>query len=148
VASNRAEVTFRGLDELTRRLQEIDVQLLSEAGNALRAEAEIEMTEAKRRTPVATGALRASGHVEGPEQGTSSAVSYSSAEGAKFVAGPNRGDISVRMVFGGPAAEYAVLVHENIAAFHKNGQAKFLESVLMESAPYLADRVAKRMAKS
>ena len=38
-----------------------------------------------------------------------------------------------------------VTVHENLDAFHRVGQAKFLESVLVESRPYLAARVARRM---
>jgi hypothetical protein len=122
-----ADITLKidGLDQLQRRLTELAQGLGAEVGNALRAEAEIEMTEAKRRTPVLTGALRGSGHVTGPTF---------------------RGrDITVELKFGGPAAPYAVAVHENLEAFHKNGEAKFLERPLMESAPHLAARVARRI---
>lgn len=122
-----AEIALKieGLDRLQAKLQELAQGLGVEVGNALRAEAEIEMTEAKRRTPVLTGALRGSGHVTGPTW---------------------RGrDVTVELKFGGPAAPYAVAVHENVEAFHRNGQSKFLESVLFESAPHLAARVARRI---
>jgi hypothetical protein len=92
---------------------------------ALYAEGNIEMTEAKRRTPVATGELRASGFVSIP-------LVYGNL-------------IQVELSFGGPAAPYAIYVHEDLEAFHnKVGEAKFLESTLKESAPYLMDRVARR----
>jgi allophanate hydrolase subunit 2 len=117
------DVGIKGLDKLDKQLGLLVQELPHAVGRALRAEAEIEMTEAKRRTPVDTGALRDSGTVEGPDS-----------------------DGVVRMYFGGPSAPYAVVVHEDLEAFHDDGQAKFLESVLMESVPYLAERVAARMA--
>lgn len=107
------------------RLLLLTKALPEEAGRALREEAEIEMTEAKQRTPVLTGALRASGRVEGPD-----------------IQGYN---IEVKMRFGGPSVNYAIKVHENLEAYHRNGQAKFLESTLRESARYMADRVARRI---
>ena len=83
------------------------------------------MTEAKRRTPVRTGVLKGSGHVTGPIW--------------------HGRDVTVELKFGGPAAPYAVAVHEGVDVFHKNGEAKFLERPLMESAPHLAARVARRI---
>ena len=121
------EVSFTGLDRLERALARIADGIVDEAAHALQAEAEIEMTEAKRRTPVKTGALRGSGHVD--------KVRRSGRE------------LSVRLAFGGPAAPYAVQVHENLDAWHRVGQAKFLESTVLESAPYMATRVAARIAK-
>lgn len=96
------------------------------AGAALYVEAEIEMTEAKARTPVDKGALKSSGYVHPPQY---------------------RGrEITVEMGFGGPAAPYAVYVHEDLDAWHKPpGQARFLASVVDESAPYLLDRVGRRL---
>lgn len=49
------------------------------------------------------------------------------------------------IVAGGPSAPYAIYVHEDLEAFHKVGQAKYIESVLMESRPFMAARVAKRI---
>lgn len=119
------ELKVTGLQDLERRLQSLGQDIADQAGNALRAEGEIEMTEAKRRTPVKTGALKGSGHVTGPRW---------------------RGrDVSVTLAFGGPAAPYVIPVHENLQALHPVGQAKFLESVLNESAPFMADRIARRI---
>jgi hypothetical protein len=118
-------MTVEGMDRVIARLERLAQRFPDEVGNALRAEAEIEMTEAKKRTPVKTGALRGSGHVTGPERSWR--------------------DIAVVLSFGGPAAPYAVRVHEDLTAFHRVGQAKFLESVLRESEPYMAARVAHRI---
>jgi hypothetical protein len=93
---------------------------------ALYQETQIETTEVKRRTPVDTGELRASVHVVGPF---------------------SQGDrIWTLIACGGLAAKYAVYVHENLEAFHKVGQAKFLESVILESRPFMAKRVADRIS--
>jgi hypothetical protein len=93
---------------------------------ALYIEAQIEATESKKRTPVDTGNLRASHMVTEPVI--------------------NGDSISVQIVVGGVSAQYAVFVHENLEAFHEVGQAKFLESTLLESRPYMAARVAKRVS--
>lgn len=69
------------------------------------------MTDAKERTPVDTGALRNSGHVMQPEM-----------VGRTIV---------VRLRFGGPAAPYAPLVHEDLTMPHRVGTAKFLELAML-----------------
>lgn len=117
----KLQIQIRGLDGVNNQLAALISQAPELGGKALRAEAEIEMTEAKRRTPVDTGALRDSG----------------------FVDGPNNGEVT--LTFGGPAAPYAVEVHENLEAYHDDGQAKFLEGAVMEALPYLVERVAERM---
>lgn len=119
------QVTVVGMEKLRARLAAMAKRIPNEVARALFAEAQVEMTEAKRRVPVDTGALRASGHVGNPQ------VVWR--------------DITVRLAFGGPAAPYAIKVHEDLSAYHKTGQAKFLESVILESAPYMAKRVAKRI---
>jgi hypothetical protein len=50
--------------------------------------------------------------------------------------------IQVRLVFGGPAAPYAAIVHENLTAHHPVGQAKYLESVALERRPGMGKEVA------
>jgi len=107
------------------RLERMANAIPGQVGRALYEEAQIELTEAKRRTPWDTGALRASGKVNKPE-------------------GSGR-ELSVKIEFGGPTAGYAIYVHEDLEAFHPYGQAKFLESTLLESAPYMAERIAKRL---
>lgn len=117
------EIRVAGTARVERGLQQLYAQFGPVAQRALRAEAEVEMTEMKERTPVRTGALRASGRVEDL----------------------GGGEVGVRFLFGGPAIEYAAEVHENLDAFHRVGQAKYCESVLEESMPYLLPRVAARM---
>lgn len=92
------------------------------AARALRSIGEVWMTLAKRRTPVDTGVLRSSGHVRGPEK-----------IGTVW---------QVVLIFGGPAAPYARTVHENLTARHKVGQAKYLESVVLERRPTFAREIA------
>lgn len=113
---------MRGADQMIAKIRKIADKFPDRVGAALYREAQIEMTEAKRRTPVDTGRLRASGQVGEPER-----------SGRR---------LSVELSFG---TDYAVYVHENLEAFHKVGQAKFLESVLNESAPYLGARLAARV---
>lgn len=117
--------TVTGLDKVQQRLARLAQQIPNEVARALYEEAQIERTESMRRTPVDTGALRASHHVTTPR-----------------ISGR---EISVTIEVGGSAAPYAVKVHEDLEAFHRVGGAKFLESTIMESAPFLARRIAKRI---
>lgn len=114
-----------GVDGVVNRLVRLMQAVPLAVGRALTQEAEIEAAEAKKRTPVDTGALRSSGHV--------TPVDYT---GQKA---------SVAIVFGGVSVDYAEKVHEDLEAFHRVGQAKFLESVIVESEPYMLDRIARRL---
>lgn len=105
--------------------------------SAIYTESNIEMTEAKRRTPVSPlpaprgvvpGTLRASGTVSEPER-----------------SGRN---ISCTLSFGGEgsgAQDYARVQHENPDFFHTTGQWKYLESVLNESRSFMGARLARRV---
>lgn len=115
-----------GSFELGRKLRQLANSVPRVVADALYEEAKIEMKEAKRRTPVLTGALRDSGMVMKPE------VSVSN-------------EISVTLSFGVPGPYYAIYVHENLEAVHETGQAKFLESTILESAPFMAQRIANRI---
>jgi hypothetical protein len=129
---------LKGSEEVIGKIQAAMLQIGVKAEAALYQVAEQEMTESKKRVPVDLGNLKNSGHVQHPER---------DAEG-----------ISLKMGFGGPAGAgnvggetnkedvgYAIVVHEDLEAFHKVGQAKYLESVLQESAPYLLERIANRI---
>jgi hypothetical protein len=105
-----------------KRLQERFPDMVTAA---LFQETEVEVKEVKRRTPVDTGTLRNTVRQVGPRK-----------EGRKII---------TFIAAGGPAAPYAIYVHEDLDVFHKVGQAKFIESVIMESRPYLAARVARRI---
>lgn len=106
----------------TAKVQVFTEGMLRAAAGALREEHELGMAEAKRRTPVDTGTLRASGTVFPTEVSGSTLVS--------------------RGGFGGAAAGYAVIVHENLTARHPSGQAKFYESALLDRARGAGARLA------
>jgi hypothetical protein len=125
MARGLIEFDIAGADKVRANLARLSTKLSDVAGRALREEAEIEMTEAKERTPVDTGALRASGRVLGPTVGGE--------------------DIEVQLVFGNASVDYALHVHENPDALHPVGQWKYLESTLVESASDLPDRIGRRI---
>lgn len=121
-----ADVTkFVGADKALAQLKKLQVFSPNEFARALSQEAQIEVKACKQVTPVKTGALRASIHLEGPER-----------EGRT---------IRAWIVAGGPTVDYALIVHEDLDAFHGNGEAKYIERPLRESAPYMAARIAKRI---
>ena len=120
-------IAITGTNQMAVRLSTITNRLATAQKMALFTEASIEMVEAKRRTPVDTGALRSSGMVHAP---TVTVL-----------------NTSVRLTFGGPAVQYAWHVHEDVHAFHRVGQAKYLESVLNESRPFMGARLGRRIAK-
>ena len=130
----RVDIEIKGLAEANLKVQELIASDIKAGVMALREFAETEMTEAKRRTPVDNGILRDSGHVKTLD------------------------DFTLQLGFGGPAGSgnldrvtnkkdvgYALVVHEDLEALHTVGQAKYLESTLLESIPYMAERVAKTM---
>lgn len=114
-----------GAKEMRAKLARIRDKFKDRVAAALSIEAEIEITEIKRRTPVDKGPLRASVHQEGPTR-----------EGRT---------VTTRVVAGGPAAPYAIYVHEDLTAIHPVGQAKYIESVILESRAYMGARVARRI---
>lgn len=129
---------FRGVREAEAFFRRVVREVPDDAAASLYQEGQVEMTEAKRRTPVwnparkvpaghAPGSLRASGQVHPPER-----------EGRT---------ITVLLSYGNELVDYALYVHEDLEAFHATGQAKFLESTLSESAPHMGERVARRMKK-
>lgn len=114
-----------GIEEMYKKLSKLEGFSPNAFGQAMYQEAQVEMTESKKRVPVDTGTLRASGFVEDPKR--------------------QWRNISVTMGYGGAAEAYALIVHEDLEAAHTVGQAKYLESVLQESAPHMAARIAKRI---
>lgn len=119
------EVDIVNVAQVTAALRNAGAAIRREAVAGLYQVAEEEMAEAKRRVPVDTGALASSGYVTEPREAGN--------------------DVNIGLGFGGPAAPYALVVHEDLSAFHEVGQAKYLESTLVESAPYIAQRVARRI---
>lgn len=121
-----ASFRITGVEKLEAALRASGRRANALGASALYEEAELVMGDAKEQTPVDTGALRASGHVAQPT---------------------TTGDRSVvEMGFGGAAAPYAVIVHEDLSAAHAPGtNAKYLERPLLAAVRGMASRMAKRI---
>ncbi len=114
--------SLNGTAQFTTRLRRFPLAYKEQVvAPAMDAEQRIELDEMKRRTPVDTGDLRDSGEII-------PAV------------------VTARLVTGGFFFDmpYAAIVHEDLEAFHRVGQAKYAESVIRESQPYYGERLAKR----
>jgi len=132
-----ASVRLLGANEMIKKLRAIAKQYPDVVAAALYREAQIEVTEMKKRTPVDTrpnqyyggraphpGQLRNSIHVEVPERRWRT-ISVTIATGAHV--------------------PYAIFVHEDPDAIHPVGEWKFMESVLRESQSSMAGRIARRV---
>lgn len=116
----------RGLVQMEQALRRIQNQFKDEIPRALREEGERIMTISKQEfVPVDTGNLRASGTVSD----------------ARRVGR----DVVVDLFFGGPAAPYALEVHENVDAGHRVGSAKYLEIPLNAAIPGMLNRISRRL---
>jgi len=118
---------LEGVTELQRALRQLGPKAESALKRSLTTEAEKIMARAKRLTPVDTGTLRATGHVQRPVL--------------------ERDRIEITLGFGGPAAQYAIYVHEGTEMNFTVGQAKFLEQPVNEAARGLADRLAREVRR-
>jgi hypothetical protein len=117
-------IELTGEEKVRARLLAYANQIPEICESALYEEGSIEMTESMRKTPVDTGALRASHTLKTKRRGN---------------------EISAVIGVGGPAAPYSVYVHEDEDAHHPVGEAKFLESTILQSKPYMATRLANRI---
>lgn len=81
------------------------------------------MAASKPLVPVDTGSLRASGYVEEP------VITGTSFEGKRITVNFGYGGVASKInpKTGEPTGKYALIVHENLEAFHKVGIPKFLE---------------------
>jgi hypothetical protein len=113
------------IGDVLGNIKKLDHTVPLVAAAALYQEALVVQKESMKRTPVDTGALRDSHQTSLPKwQGQ---------------------NLEVTIQVGGPAAGYAVIVHEDMEAVHKVGEAKFLERTIQESEPHMLERIAKRM---
>lgn len=136
---------LKGVKEMQAVLRKIVEKFPDRVAAAIFLEASIELSEAKRRCPVAPdgGTLRASGRVHEPVR--------------------SGNNISVTLSFGGGAIDYAIAVHEHLSehsppswiaaeesgsGIHWNAAGtgpKFLEGPLNESRPHMGARIAQRV---
>lgn len=136
---------LRGASDMIEKIKQFAARFPDRVAAAVYQEAQIVMTESKRRCPVAAdgGVLRASGSVSKPER-----------EGRQ---------ISVTLSYGGAADAYAIAVHEHLSEHsppswiraEENGHPvqwttpgtgpKFLEGPINEALPELNGRLAARL---
>jgi hypothetical protein len=114
-----------GAAAMKKKFERLKEKLPDEVGRALYEETQIEEKEVVRRTPKETGDLRSTVHIVGPIR-----------EGRT---------VYCLILAGGPDAPYAFIVHEDLDAHHDVGQAKYIESVLMESRSFMGVRVMNRI---
>jgi len=114
-----------GATAMTARLKKMAQDVPKELDKALYKEALDIFRKSQRLVPVDKGFLKASGVVEGP-------INH-----------------EVLIGYGGPAASYALYVHEDPNAMHKSGKTyKFLEIPFMENQKDFAERLADQIDPS
>lgn len=120
-------VTLTGVAATRDILQAAKENAGALAATALYQEALLMMADSQEQVPVRWGTLRGTGTVYAPtRQGTS---------------------IEVILAYGGPAAEYAWIQHENLALHHSEGEkAKYLEDPVMARARTIDAELAARMS--
>jgi hypothetical protein len=124
-------VEVSGLPKVMKALKSLGDKGPKAMGGALFREGESIMGDSKEKfVPVITGNLRSSGHVDKPKITTKGA--------------------SVELGFGGPAAPYALAVHENpntgkTAEGSRVGEWKYLETPYKQHLKDMDERVAKDM---
>lgn len=117
-----------GKDKLIANMHNVLVREPEVLARAMYVEGESIITDAKNECPVRYGVLRASGHVQEPVIGDRI--------------------VTVKLGFGGPAAPYAVFVHENLEASHAVGKAKFLEDPMNRHAATMLQRIGEEVSVS
>jgi hypothetical protein len=128
-------VAVSGVLEMVANLRNFKKNFPGHVAEAMRIEAEVDAIECKKRSPVYTGPVTPSSPIPGVLQDSI------------HVEGPNfKNDIIyVEIVAGGEAGAYAIPQHENLTYHHEIGQAKYIESVMMESRDTMAARIAKHI---
>jgi len=132
-AAPKFHVTARGLPQVKKALKKLRDKGPKVMGGALFREGESIMGDSKEKfVPVVTGNLKSSGHVQLPKI---------TPRGA-----------SVELGFGGPAAAYALTVHENpntgkTAEGSQVGEWKYLETPYKQHLKNMDQRVAADMRK-
>ena len=126
------KIEIVNLAEFSKKMDALPGAVLAEAAQTLREEAEEVMTRSKELVPVDTGTLRSTGHVPPTRR--------------------ERNTVEVDMAYGGPAAAYAVHVHENIkAGIHWSVPGtgpKFLERPYIESLQKIPDRLREAFKRA
>ena len=118
--------TLEGDVELQAVLRAAQLEAPKAVAIAIYEEANVIFAKSQVLVPVDTGALRGSG-------------------GVSAIQGSGQG-MYVDIFYGGPAAPYALYVHEIIGNYHKAPtQAKYLEQPFMESLAQIQNNISRRI---
>jgi hypothetical protein len=118
--------TLEGDLELKAMLEAAREKSPLAVAQAIWEEANLIFAKSQVLVPVDTGVLRGSGGVSAPQKGTTGYF--------------------VDIFYGGPAADYALYVHEIIGNYHKPPtQAKYLEQPFMEALPQIQNNISRRI---
>ena len=115
-----------GADALAKALSRVPNDTEKVLSQALYEEGQMAFAESQQITPIDTGALRGSGVLQIPKI--------------------EKNKISVAITYGGPAAPYALFVHEILSSYHASPtQAKYLELPVARRSEYLVRNLATRI---
>ena len=118
--------TLTGDVELQAVLRSAQQNAPKAVAQAIYEEAQVIFAKSQVLVPVDTSALRGSGDVSA-------------------IQGSGQG-VYVDIFYGGPAAPYALYVHEIIGNYHKTPtQAKYLEQPFMESLAQIQNNISRRI---
>jgi hypothetical protein len=118
--------TLEGDVELQAVLRAAQLEAPKAVAIAIYEEANVIFAKSQVLVPVDTGALRGSG-------------------GVSAIQGSGQG-MYVDIFYGGPAASYALYVHEIIGNYHKPPtQAKYLEQPFMQSLAEIQNNISRRI---
>ena len=118
--------TLEGDVELQAVLRAAQLEAPKAVAIAIYEEANVIFAKSQVLVPVDTGALRGSG-------------------GVSAIQGSGQG-MYVDIFYGGPAASYALYVHEIIGNYHNPPtQAKYLEQPFMESLAQIQNNISRRI---
>ena len=118
--------TLTGDVELQAVLRSAQLNAPKAVAQAIYEEAQVIFAKSQVLVPVDTSALRGSGDVSA-------------------IQGSGQG-VYVDIFYGGPAAPYALYVHEIIGNYHKAPtQAKYLEQPFMESLAQIQNNISRRI---
>jgi hypothetical protein len=118
--------SLEGDKELQNVLRVAKAEAPLAVAQAIWEEANLIFAKSQTLVPVDTGVLRGSGGVSAPQSGSSGYY--------------------VDIFYGGPAAPYALYVHEIIGNYHKPPtQAKYLEEPFVQAIPQIQNNISRRI---
>lgn len=130
-------INVKGVEQVIRNLSIAQDVIRRAVGDALQAEGELILEEAKNQCPTETGALRNSAFITPPVQDPKE-IRVICGFGTDAVVNPKTDT---------PTKQYAVPVHERLDVDHPTGKAKFLEDPAHAASSRLGERVASRVSR-